>query len=124
MCLLLIYWSVGKINVTSQGSSSTMKLKEGFFVFNLLIVQCCKPIFFFCFFQSSFLKTRLAKFITENFTTEERAEEVKMFFKEHPFAGTERTVSQSVETIQLNSAWLQRDLEPIRNYFQKNRENK
>lgn len=75
-------------------------------------------------YTSSFLKTRLAKFITENFTTEERAEEVKMFFKEHPFAGTERTVSQSVETIQLNSAWLQRDLEPIRNYFQKNRENK
>lgn len=61
-------------------------------------------------YQGGFLLTRLVKGITENFATEERAREVEEFFKKHEFPGTERTVQQSIETIKLNSSWLQRDL--------------
>lgn len=60
------------------------------------------------------------KYLTENFATEERAQEVEKFFEEHAFPGTERTVSQSVETIRLNAAWLQRDLPAVTAYLTSN----
>jgi puromycin-sensitive aminopeptidase len=68
-------------------------------------------------YEGGFLLSRLIKYLTENFTTEERAIEVEAFFKEHEFPGTERTVSQSIETIRLNAAWLARDLPAIREYL-------
>lgn len=58
------------------------------------------------------------KYLTENFASEDKAQEVEQFFKENEFPGTERTVSQSVETIRLNAAWLKRDLPNITNYLQ------
>lgn len=60
---------------------------------------------------------RLIKYLTENFASEARALEVENFFKEHELPGTERTVSQSVESIRLNAAWLSRDLETITCYL-------
>lgn len=62
---------------------------------------------------------RLIKHSTENFASEEHAKEVERFFESHSFPGTERTVCQAVETIRLNAAWLDRDLESITDYFQK-----
>lgn len=70
--------------------------------------------------QGGFLLARLVKYLTENFATEEKATEVEQFFKENEFPGTERTVSQSVETIRLNAAWLQRDLSNITEYLNAN----
>lgn len=71
-----------------------------------------------CFnFQGGFLLARLVKYLTENFASEEKALEVEKFFKENEFPGTERTVSQSVETIRLNAAWLERDLPNIIEYL-------
>lgn len=61
---------------------------------------------------------RLIKYLTENFATEPRALEIETFFKEHELPGTERTVSQSVESIRLNDAWLARDLESITEYLE------
>lgn len=69
------------------------------------------------YFQGGFLLARLVKYLTENFASEEKAQEVEKFFKENEFPGTERTVSQSVETIRLNAAWLQRDLPNITDYL-------
>lgn len=60
---------------------------------------------------------RLVKYLTENFSSEEKANEVEQFFKDNNFAGTERTVSQSVETIRLNTKWLQRDLQSISEFL-------
>lgn len=68
-------------------------------------------------FQGGFLLARLVKYLTENFASEEKAQEVEKFFQENEFSGTERTVSQSVETIRLNAAWLQRDLPNITDYL-------
>lgn len=68
-------------------------------------------------FQGGFLLARLVKYLTENFATEERAQEVETYFKQHEFPGTERTVSQSVETIRLNAGWLQRDLRAVTAYL-------
>lgn len=49
------------------------------------------------------------KHLCENFVTEEDARSVTEFFAENPFAGTERTVQQVVESIRLNEQWLKRD---------------
>lgn len=68
-------------------------------------------------YEGGFLLSRLVKYLTENFASEERAREVEEFFKTHEFPGTERTVSQSVETIRLNAAWLNRDLVSTREYL-------
>lgn len=68
-------------------------------------------------FQGGFLLSRLIKYLTENFASEEKAEEVEQFFKEHQFPGTERTVCQSLETIRLSVDWLRRDLESISVYL-------
>ncbi|CAH1158836.1 unnamed protein product [Phyllotreta striolata] len=66
---------------------------------------------------SGYLLTRLVKYLTENFTTEERAKEVEAFFEEHKPPGTERTVQQSIETIRLNTNWLKRDSAAIKEYL-------
>lgn len=68
-------------------------------------------------YQGGFLLTRLVKHLTENFASEEKALEIENFFKTHDFPGTERTVQQSLETIKLNTAWLQRDLAKITEYL-------
>lgn len=67
--------------------------------------------------QGGFLLARLVKYLTENFASDERALEVEKFFQDNEFPGTERTVSQSVETIRLNAAWLKRDLPNITEYL-------
>lgn len=64
--------------------------------------------------------SRLIKYLTENFATEEKAQEVEQFFKEHSFPGTDRTVGQSLETIRLSVDWLRRDLDSITAYLDSN----
>lgn len=68
-------------------------------------------------YQGGFLLTRLVKHLTENFASEEKASEIENFFKTHDFPGTERTVQQSIETIKLSAAWLQRDVAEITDYL-------
>ncbi|KAG7156965.1 Puromycin-sensitive aminopeptidase-like 1, partial [Homarus americanus] len=68
-------------------------------------------------YEGGYLVTRLIKYITENFATEEMAAEVETFFRERQIPGTERTVQQSLETIRLNAAWLQRDQDVIKKYL-------
>ncbi|OXA64356.1 Puromycin-sensitive aminopeptidase [Folsomia candida] len=60
-------------------------------------------------YPSGGLIARLVKHLCENFVTEEDARSVTEFFAENPFAGTERTVQQVVESIRLNEQWLKRD---------------
>ncbi|KAK5642103.1 hypothetical protein RI129_008270 [Pyrocoelia pectoralis] len=69
-------------------------------------------------YQGGFLLTRLVKFTTENFASEEMAVEVENFFNDNKAPGAERTVQQGVETIRLNAAWLARDAESIRKYLE------
>lgn len=68
-------------------------------------------------YSGGFLLTRLVKHLTENFATEDKAIEIENFFKEHEFPGAERTVQQSIETIRLSAAWLNRDILEIREFF-------
>ncbi|XP_069970729.1 puromycin-sensitive aminopeptidase isoform X1 [Penaeus vannamei] len=68
-------------------------------------------------YEGGYLVTRLIKYITENFATEDMASEVEAFFQERQIPGTERTVQQSLETIRLNAAWLQRDQDAIKKYL-------
>ncbi|XP_043289378.1 puromycin-sensitive aminopeptidase isoform X2 [Venturia canescens] len=68
-------------------------------------------------YEGGCLFTSLVKYTTENFVTEEKAANVEAFFETHPTPGTERAVQQSVETIRLNAAWLNRDKEAIEKYL-------
>nr|CAD7257222.1 unnamed protein product [Timema shepardi] len=68
-------------------------------------------------YRGGFLLARLVKYSTENFADEEHAVEVEEFFKSHPSPGTERTVQQSLETIRLSAAWLERDKEATKAYL-------
>ncbi|GLH04429.1 Aminopeptidase [Gryllus bimaculatus] len=68
-------------------------------------------------YEGGFLLSRLVKYPTENFSSEERAQEVEQFFKEHPSPGTERTVQQCIESIRLNAEWLARDQDSIRAFL-------
>ncbi|XP_061395551.1 puromycin-sensitive aminopeptidase isoform X1 [Musca vetustissima] len=70
-------------------------------------------------YQGGFLLARLIKYLIENFASEQRALEVEEFFKTKQFPGTERTVSQAVETIRLNAAWLERDRDSLTAYLKK-----
>lgn len=55
--------------------------------------------------------------LTGNFASQEKVDEISSFFSENSFPGTERTVQQSLETIQLNEAWLTRDSEEIKHFL-------
>lgn len=68
-------------------------------------------------YEGGYLLSWLVKSLTENFASEEKALEIETFFKENKFAGTERTVQQSVETIRLNAAWLKRDSTSIAEFL-------
>ncbi|CAG2101681.1 unnamed protein product [Medioppia subpectinata] len=68
-------------------------------------------------YESGVLVTTLVKHISQNFVTEDRLQEVEIFFTQNPFPGSERTVRQSLETIRHNIDWLARDLPSIRSYL-------
>lgn len=69
------------------------------------------------YFSNAFLLPRLIKCITENFATEEKAAEIKDFFEMHPTPIATRTIQQSIETIKLNAAWLERDVKDIKQFL-------
>lgn len=48
-------------------------------------------------YGSGSLISRLIKMVTEHFNTDAKADEVKTFFKENDFPGSERTVQQAIE---------------------------
>ena len=58
--------------------------------------------------EGGFAIMRLVSVISA-FTTEERRAEVERFFKDNPTPAAERTVSQSLERIGVNAAWLERN---------------
>ena len=71
-------------------------------------------------YSSGFAASVLVKSFTTDLLGEERAREVEQYFTDHPMPGSERGVAQSVETIRLNTAWLERDGGDIENFFKNN----
>ncbi|XP_063699325.1 puromycin-sensitive aminopeptidase [Culicoides brevitarsis] len=68
-------------------------------------------------YEGGYLLSWMAKSLTENFASEEKAVEVEKFFKENNFPGTERTIQQAVETIRSSTKWLNRDRASIEAYL-------
>lgn len=68
-------------------------------------------------YGSGHLIARIVKCSTENFTSEDKAQEVTKFFEANKFPGAERTIQQSVETIRLNASWLSRDADTIKAFL-------
>ena len=65
-------------------------------------------------YESGFLLSCLVKSVSERFLTEDMAKTVELYFEAHQMPGSERNVSQAVETIRLNAAWLTRDAAAIK----------
>ena len=55
--------------------------------------------------------------ITARFTTQERLDDVEGFFDEHPTPAADRAISQSLETVRLNVAWLAHNRADLAAYF-------
>ena len=55
--------------------------------------------------------------ITARFTTQEKLDDVEGFFDEHPTPAADRAISQSLETVRLNIAWLAHNRSDLRAYF-------
>ena len=55
--------------------------------------------------------------ITARFTTQEKLDDVEGFFDEHPTPAADRAISQSLETVRLNVAWLAHNREDLTAYF-------
>ena len=68
-------------------------------------------------YHRGYLLARLVKEVTENFSTDEKAEEIEQFFANRPKPGVERTVKQCVESVKLNAAWLNRDKDSIKKFL-------
>ena len=71
-------------------------------------------------YSGGFAASVLVKSFTTDLLGEERAREVEQYFTDHPMPGSERSVAQSVETIRLNTAWLERDGGDIEKFFKNN----
>ena len=66
--------------------------------------------------DGGFAMMRLAS-ITGGFTTPEARQDVEEFFKSHPTPSATRTIQQSLERIDLNVRWLERNREDMANWF-------
>lgn len=65
-----------------------------------------------------FLLRHLISSCTEDFVSEEKAQEVEAFFRDHPVPAASRTIKQSLERIRSNAAWLARDREHVQHWFE------
>jgi len=74
---------------------------------------------FFKLYPGGFLQARLVKFATEGFASEDMAKDIEAFFADHPAPSAERTLQQSLETIRLQAAWLERDQMLLKEHLQK-----
>ncbi|HSE83168.1 MAG TPA: M1 family metallopeptidase [Thermodesulfobacteriota bacterium] len=67
-----------------------------------------------------FLIGRIIEGTTTAFTTRDKLQDVKEFFKAHKVPGAKRAIKQSLEVIELNIQVLNRDREDIREWLEKN----
>lgn len=65
-----------------------------------------------------YLLRRLISSTTENFVTKHKADEVEEFFRLHPAPAADRAIRQSLERIQSNFLWLQRDQESVQKWLE------
>jgi len=66
----------------------------------------------------SFLLGRIVNCSSKNFTTKEKAQEVQEFFTQRSAPGIERTIQQTVEAIESNASFLERDRGRFHAYVQ------
>ncbi|CAH1397947.1 unnamed protein product [Nezara viridula] len=69
-------------------------------------------------YEGGFLMARLVKNTVENFSTFEKADEIESFFASRDTSCLDRSISQAVESVRLNAAWLTRDRDSIRQFLE------
>jgi len=62
---------------------------------------------------AAMLWDRVIGYTIAGFTSEERAQEIEKFFKEHPVPNADRTIKQSLETIRANAKWVANNRESV-----------
>nr|XP_047138134.1 puromycin-sensitive aminopeptidase-like isoform X2 [Hydra vulgaris] len=68
-------------------------------------------------YDGGFILSRLVSCTTKNFATDEEFKDIKHFFDEHQVASAERVIKQSLENIQINCKWLDREKDNIVNWL-------
>ncbi|XP_033222097.1 puromycin-sensitive aminopeptidase-like isoform X2 [Belonocnema kinseyi] len=68
-------------------------------------------------YQGGVLLSKLVKCVTEKFVFEDKAREIEEFFENKPKDSIERAILQGVESVRLNSSWLNRDREAIKKFL-------
>jgi len=63
--------------------------------------------------NSGMLMDRTIEYATKDFSDPEKAKEVENFFKDHPVPSAERTIKQSIESINSHAKWLQNNKESV-----------
>ncbi len=56
----------------------------------------------------------------EKFSSTEKANEFEEFFRINKTPELQKSIEKSIEKIRINAKWLNRDIIPIREYFNKN----
>jgi len=68
-------------------------------------------------YSNDYLIGRVIKGIIAGFASEAKASEIEQFFKMNQFAGSQRAIQQSLESIRLKAAWLAKDGEAIKTFL-------
>jgi len=68
-------------------------------------------------YSTGFILTRLVKSSTEIFATHPHADDIAKFFEKNPVPAAQRSVKQGLESIRINSAWLERDRESAKTFL-------
>eukprot|EP00010_Vexillifera_abyssalis_P009406 CAMPEP_0201545596 /NCGR_PEP_ID=MMETSP0173_2-20130828/2059_1 /ASSEMBLY_ACC=CAM_ASM_000268 /TAXON_ID=218659 /ORGANISM="Vexillifera sp., Strain DIVA3 564/2" /LENGTH=896 /DNA_ID=CAMNT_0047954029 /DNA_START=19 /DNA_END=2709 /DNA_ORIENTATION=+ len=66
---------------------------------------------------TSFLLARIVEYSTYRLVGEKYRDQVKAFFEKHPSPGAARTIKQSIELIEANTAWLNRDANHVEEFL-------
>ncbi|KAA0199835.1 hypothetical protein HAZT_HAZT007880 [Hyalella azteca] len=68
-------------------------------------------------YADSDLMIRLIKFVSGNFASDDKAEDIRSFFAALQFPPGWRGAQQNIENIRLNAAWLERDADAVSQYL-------
>jgi len=67
--------------------------------------------------NSGMLLDRIIAFATQDFASEEKAQEVREYFAKNPVPSAERSIKQSIESIMVNARWLTRNRQSVANWL-------
>lgn len=63
------------------------------------------------------LQARLVQCLVESFSSVDKAKEIETFFDQHPLPSAKRSLQQALETVHIQTKWIERDFKSLNNFF-------